>query len=113
MCNRARKKLAKLALEELDQVVMIGDTMETDIRGAFEAGLLSFLVLSGSTELGDVGDYVYQPTQVLQSVAELVSEVKTGKASDRLDGHLEGGRMRGLGESGHPHHTDIFAFHKP
>ncbi len=113
MFHRARKKLAELALQELDQVVMIGDTMETDIRGAFEAGLLSFLVLSGSTELGDVGDYVYQPTQVLQSVAELVSEVKTGKASDRLDGHLEGGRMRGLGKSGHRHQTDIFALHKP
>ena len=24
---------------EPDQVVMIGDTMETDIRGAFEAGI--------------------------------------------------------------------------
>jgi len=40
---------------------MIGDTMETDIRGAFEAGLQSFLVLSGSTQLEMVGDYVYQP----------------------------------------------------
>src|SRR6202040_1519796 len=45
MFHRARRKLAELALRELEQVVMIGDTMETDIRGAFEAGLQSFLVL--------------------------------------------------------------------
>jgi NagD protein len=31
--------------------VMIGDTMETDIRGAVEAGLQSFLVLTGSTQM--------------------------------------------------------------
>ena len=37
MFHRARRKLASLALNEPDQVVMIGDTMETDIRGAFEA----------------------------------------------------------------------------
>src|SRR3989454_5554910 len=32
MFHRARRKLAALALREPDQVVMIGDTMETDIR---------------------------------------------------------------------------------
>src|SRR5712671_1892080 len=51
MFQRARRKLAELALGELDQVVMLGDTMETDIRGAFEAGLHAFLVLTGSTQL--------------------------------------------------------------
>src|SRR5258705_1298873 len=65
MFQRARRKLGELALAELEQVVMIGDTMETDIRGAFEAGLHSFLVLSGSTQLALVGDYVYQPTRLL------------------------------------------------
>src|SRR5882672_6214288 len=75
MFHRARRKLADLALGEPEQVVMIGDTMETDIRGAFEAGMQSYLVLSGSTQLADVADYVYQPTRVLQSVAELTDEV--------------------------------------
>ena len=64
---------------------MIGDTMETDIRGAIEAGLLSFLVLSGSTPLDSVQDYVYQPTRILHSVADLTEEIITGKPSDRLD----------------------------
>src|SRR5678815_2118504 len=85
MFHRARRKLADLALTAPDQVVMIGDTMETDIRGAFEAGMQSFLVLSGSTQLESVGDYVYQPTRVLQSVADLTEEIKTGKVSDRLN----------------------------
>src|SRR2546429_5394453 len=39
MFHRARRKLAELALDEPEQVVMIGDTLETDIRGAVEAGM--------------------------------------------------------------------------
>src|SRR3954471_15836585 len=85
MFHRARRKLNELCLSQIEQVVMIGDTMETDIRGAFEAGLQSFLVLSGSTQIETVGDYVYQPTRVLQSVADLVEEVRTGQPSDRLN----------------------------
>jgi NagD protein len=72
---------------------MIGDTMETDIRGAVEAGLHAFLVLSGSTSLESVQDYVYQPTRILNSVADLTEEIITGRPSDRLDSPaLQGGR---------------------
>src|SRR5216110_3019592 len=66
MFHRARRKLAELALGDPEAVVMIGDTMETDIRGAVEAGMHSFLVLSGSTLLENVGEYVYQPTRILE-----------------------------------------------
>ena len=66
------------------QVVMIGDTMETDIRGAVEAGLHGFLVLTGSTQLENVCDYVYQPSRILQSVADLTEEILTGKAASHL-----------------------------
>jgi NagD protein len=111
MFHRARRKLADLALTVPDQVVMIGDTMETDIRGAFEAGMQSFLVLSGSTQLEGIGDYVYQPTRVLQSVADLVDEIKTGKASDRLNSPAFA--QQGVRKHGQRHQTDIFAFHKP
>src|SRR5256885_9236728 len=71
MFQRARRKLNELAMIAPEEVVMIGDTMETDIRGAFEAGMHSFLVLTGSTQLEAIGDYVYQPTRVLHSVADL------------------------------------------
>ncbi|MBU6400673.1 MAG: HAD-IIA family hydrolase [Verrucomicrobia bacterium] len=113
MFHRARRKLVELALGELEQVVMIGDTMETDIRGAVEAGLHSFLVLSGSTRLETVGDYVYQPTRVLQSIADLTTEVLTGQASDRLDSpaFTHGGSH--AHRPGLRHQTDRFTFHKP
>ena len=111
MFHRACHKLAELALGEPENVIMIGDTMETDIRGAFEAGMQSFLVLSGSTQLESIADYVYQPTRILQSVADLTEEIKTGKASDRLDSpaFLQASGRR----HGQRHQTDIFAFHKP
>jgi NagD protein len=113
MFHRARRKLAELALTAPENVVLIGDTMETDIRGAFEAGLQSFLVLSGSTQLEAVGDYVYQPTRVLQSVADLIEEVKTGQASDRLNSPVFGSRDPHSAKPGQRHQTDIFALHKP
>jgi len=113
MFHRARRKLAELSLGEPEQVVMIGDTMETDIRGAIEAGMQSFLVLSGSTQLEVVGDYVYQPTRVLQSVADLTEEVKTGRASDRLNSPVFADKQAHNSRPGHRHQTDIFAFHKP
>ena len=113
MFHRARRKLAELALRDPDQVVMIGDTMETDIRGAIEAGLQAFLVLSGSTRFEALSDYVYQPTRVLQSVADLAEEVKTGKPSDRRDSPAFAEKGSHSGKSGHRHQTDVFAFHKP
>lgn len=113
MFHRARKKLADNALGQPEEVVMIGDTMETDIRGAVESGMLSYLVLSGSTTVDLVGDYVYQPTRVLQSVAELVPEILTGIPSDCLD-HPPGDRSGfSSGKAGSRHQTDILALHKP
>ncbi len=113
MFQRARRKLVELNRGDLDQVVMIGDTMETDIRGAVEAGFQSYLVLSGSTQLESVGDYVYQPTRVMQSVEELVEEVKTGKASDRMNSPVFNHEPGTGARPGNRHQTDIFAFHKP
>jgi NagD protein len=113
MFHRARRKLAEIALIALENVVMIGDTMETDIRGAFEAGLQSFLVLSGSTQLESVGDYVYQPTRILQTVADLTEEIITGKPSDRLNSPAFGHAVHPSNKHGLRHQTDIFALHKP
>jgi NagD protein len=113
MFHQARRKLTGLALTELDQVVMIGDTMETDIRGAFEAGMHSYLVLSGSTQFEAVGDYVYQPTRILQSVGDLAQEIRTGKPCDPLNSTNLGHNGPRGGRSGLRHQTDIFAFHMP
>lgn len=113
MFHRARRKLLDLTLNEPDHVVMIGDTMETDIRGAVEAGLQSFLVLTGSTRLEAVRDYVYQPTRILHSVADLTEEVKTRKPSDRLNSPAFMNSNGQNVKSGQRHQTDTFIFHKP
>jgi NagD protein len=113
MFHRARRKLAEVSLSEPEQVVMIGDTMETDIRGAVEAGMQSFLVLSGSTQLANVGDYVYQPTRILESVADLIEEVRTGQSSDRLNSPAFRTVHKNGMKAGIRHQTDVFAFDKP
>ncbi len=113
MFHRARRKLADLSLNELDIIVMIGDTMETDIRGAVETGLQSYLVLSGSTQLENLGDYVYQPTRILQSVADLVDEITTGKVAEQPNDSVFDGNGFHFNKPGHRHQTDIFAFHVP
>ncbi|MDE1170560.1 MAG: HAD-IIA family hydrolase [Verrucomicrobium sp.] len=84
MFSRARKRLLQGQGHADWNVIMVGDTMETDIRGAVEIGMQAYLVLTGSTSLGEMGDYVYQPTRVLESVADLLQEVATGEQSDRL-----------------------------
>jgi NagD protein len=86
--------------------------METDIRGAVEAGMLSYLVLSGSTQFEDIGDHVYQPTRVLQSVADLVDEILTGKSADPFYDHAFAGKSSHA-KYGLRHQTDVFALHKP
>lgn len=113
MFHRARRKLNETALTAPEEVIMIGDTMETDIRGAVEAGMAGFLVLSGSTQLECVGDYVYQPARILTTVGDLTSEILSGKPSDRMNSPVfdragEGGRRYGS-----RHQTDLLAIHKP
>lgn len=51
---------------------MIGDTMETDIRGATDLGFNSLLVLTGSTKRESLNQYPFRPTYVVDSVAELL-----------------------------------------
>ena len=72
----------------------------------------SYLVLTGSTQFENVGDYVYHPTRILQSVADLVEEISTGKISDQLDSPVFNNGTP-AGRAGQRHQTDIFAFHKP
>ena len=75
--------------------------------------MYAFLVLSGSTQLECVGDYVYQPTRILQSVADLTDEIKNGTASDRLDSPAFNRAGFRRGKSGHRHQTDLLALYKP
>ena len=73
----------------------------------------SFLVLSGSTQLENVGDYVYQPTRILESVADLVDEVRTGQSSDRLNSPAFRDVQPNGMKAGLRHQTDVLTFYKP
>lgn len=107
MFHRARRRLAEMAGGTgPETIVVIGDTMETDIRGAIEAGLQAYLVLSGSTALDEVADYVYQPTRVLNSVADLIEELKSGKPSSRLDSPVYSQGLSPVHRRGNRHQTD-------
>ncbi len=72
--------MMRMALNRLEAhsetTVMIGDRMDTDIIAGLEAGLRTFLVLSGSTKAEDVEGFPYRATRVDDSVADLVSLVR-------------------------------------
>jgi NagD protein len=71
---RAARKRINLAT---DEVIMIGDTMDTDIRGATDLGFRSILVLTGSTTRDTLLEYPFTPTQVVESIADLVPVMAT------------------------------------
>jgi NagD protein len=55
-----------------ENTLMIGDRMDTDVVAGLEAGLRTILVLSGISGHDTVDRYPYRPSQVIDSVADLV-----------------------------------------
>jgi NagD protein len=55
-----------------ETTAMIGDRMDTDVVAGIEAGLHTFLVMTGSTTPADVEKYPFRPSQVVDSVADLI-----------------------------------------
>jgi len=65
-------RLARKALKlRTEQVIMIGDTMYTDILGGVEMGYHTVLVMSGGTSKTELDQYSYQPNDVINSIANL------------------------------------------
>lgn len=58
-----------------ETTAMVGDRMDTDIVAGMEAGLTTYLVLTGTTSREDVGRYPYRPNGVADSIADLVDLV--------------------------------------
>lgn len=54
-----------------EDTVMVGDNLQTDIRGGMEAGLETVLVLSGVTSREDVARSPYRPSRVVESVVDI------------------------------------------
>jgi NagD protein len=54
---------------------MIGDRMDTDVLAGIEAGMQTFLVLTGLTRPDHIEDFPYRPSQVVNSIADLVDRI--------------------------------------
>ena len=54
-----------------ETTVMVGDRMDTDIVAGVQSGMETILVLTGVTRREDVDRYPYQPTRIVESVAEI------------------------------------------
>jgi NagD protein len=67
------------ALNQIDahseSTAMVGDRMDTDIVAGIEAGLLTYLVLTGSTRRDEVNAFPFRPNHVIDSVADLIDRV--------------------------------------
>jgi NagD protein len=58
-----------------ETTAMIGDRMDTDIVAGLEAGLYSILVLTGVTLPDEAERFPYRPSEIVDSVAELVGRL--------------------------------------
>ncbi|WP_167387989.1 HAD hydrolase-like protein, partial [Streptomyces recifensis] len=54
---------------------MIGDRMDTDVLAGLEAGMRTFLVLTGVTQAAEIDRYPFRPSKVVDSIADLVDLV--------------------------------------
>ena len=59
-----------------EQTAMVGDRMDTDIVAGIEAGLETFLVLTGVTDRSEAESYPYRPHRIVDSVADLIPAVE-------------------------------------
>jgi NagD protein len=58
-----------------ETTAMIGDRMDTDIVAGLEAGLHSVLVLTGVTRPAEAERFPYRPSEIVDSVADLIERV--------------------------------------
>jgi NagD protein len=71
--------MMRSALNALDahseSTAMIGDRMDTDVVSGLEAGMRTFLVLSGVTTLEEAERYPFRASRIVDSVADLIDEL--------------------------------------
>ena len=57
------------------EILFVGDSLDTDIKLAFELGLDSALVLTGNTTMFMIKNNIIQPTYIFHSVLEIKDEL--------------------------------------
>lgn len=68
-----------------ESTAMIGDRMDTDVVAGMEAGLRTYLVLSGSTGAHEVERFPFRPSEIhddLMSIVKALQRSGGGEASD-------------------------------
>ncbi|MCH4208642.1 HAD-IIA family hydrolase [Bifidobacterium sp.] len=78
-----RTALNKLAAHS-KTTAMIGDRLDTDIRAGLEAGVETFLVLTGISKADSVDKYPYKPSHVVKSIKDLIP-LAQGENPDTLE----------------------------
>ncbi len=82
MMRMARKEMGLAT----DEVVMVGDTMYTDILGGVQLGYRTVLVLSGHTTEEDLKSYAYQPDLIVPCANEIPTDWILGEGRGSSDG---------------------------
>ncbi|WP_217566665.1 HAD-IIA family hydrolase [Streptomyces sp. GbtcB7] len=54
---------------------MIGDRMDTDVLAGLEAGMVTYLVLTGLTTREEIEQYPFRPSRIVDSIADLVQRI--------------------------------------
>jgi NagD protein len=67
MMRSARKYIGL----ETAETVVIGDTMQTDIRGGVQMGYKTILVLTGVSGRDDLRNYAFQPDLIVDSIRDI------------------------------------------
>jgi NagD protein len=71
--------MIRAALNRIDahseETAMVGDRMDTDVLAGMEAGLRTYLVLTGSTKAEEVDRFPFRPTHVRASIQDIIELV--------------------------------------
>lgn len=71
--------MIRSALNRIDahseSTAFVGDRMDTDVVAGIEAGLRTYLVLTGSTRREQVDRFPFRPSEIVDSIADLVARV--------------------------------------
>jgi 4-nitrophenyl phosphatase len=75
MAGKPNPYLFEVAIERLgsspEKTLVVGDRLETDILGGFNAGCKTLLVLSGVSQIKDLENWTPKPDLVLNNIMEL------------------------------------------